>query len=44
MIKKCCGSDVAAYAKFLHVTYVRTATDGNLSVVAGLNFFAVATY
>ena len=47
MIKKCCGNDVAALAKLSHVTCVRTATDGNMSVVA-LNlekgFFAVATY
>ena len=47
MIKKCCGNDVAAFAKLSHVTYVRTATDGNMSV-GGLNlekgFFAVATY
>ena len=48
MIKKCCGNDVAAFAKLSHVTYVvRTANDGNMSVVA-LNlergFFAVATY
>ena len=49
MIKKCCGNDVAAFAAFeklSHVTYVCTATDGNMSVVA-LNFergfFAVAT-
>ena len=46
MIKKCCGNDVAAFAKLSHVTYVCTATDGNMSVVA-LNlekgFFAVAT-
>ena len=34
MIKKCCGNDVAAFAKLSHVTYVRTATDGNMSVVA----------
>ena len=47
MTKKCCGNDVAAFAKLSHVTYVCTATDGNMSVVA-LNlekgFFAVATY
>ena len=48
MIKKCCGNDVAAFAKLSHVTYVvRTAKDGSMSVVA-LNlergFFAVATY
>ena len=48
MIKKCCGNDVAAFAKLSHAcNYVRTATDGNVSVVA-LNlekgFFAVATY
>ena len=47
MIKKCCGNDVVAFAKLLDVTYVCTATDGNMSVVA-LNlekgFFAVATY
>ena len=47
MIKKCCGNDAAAFAKLSHVTYVCTATDGNMSVVA-LNFekgfFAVATY
>ena len=46
MIKKCCGNDVGAFAKLSHVTYVRTATDGNMSEVA-LNlkkgFFAVAT-
>ena len=34
MIKKCCGNDVAAFAKLSHLTYVRTATDGNVSVVA----------
>ena len=34
MIKKCCGKDVAAFAKLSHVTlYARTATDGNMSVV-----------
>ena len=38
MIKKCCGNDVAAFAKLSHVTYVRTAT--NLE----RGFFAVATY
>ena len=44
MIKKCCGNDVAAFAKLLYVTfYARTATDGNMSVV-GKGFFAVATY
>ena len=47
MIKKCCGNDVAAFAKLSYVPYVRTATDGNMSVVA-LNlekrFFALATY
>ena len=46
MIKKCCGNDVAAFAKLSNVTYVCTATDENMSVVA-LNlekgFFAVAT-
>ena len=31
MIKKCCGNDVAAFTKLSHVTYVRTATDGNVS-------------
>ena len=45
MIKKCCDNDVAAFAKLSHVTYVHTATDGNMSVVA-LNldkgFFALA--
>ena len=30
-------NDVGAFAKLSHVTYVRTATDGNMSVVA-LNF------
>ena len=34
MIKKCCGNDVAAFAKLSHLTYVRTATDGNMLVVA----------
>ena len=47
MIKKCCDNDVATFEKLSHVTYVRRATDGNISVVA-LNlekgFFAVATY
>ena len=47
MIKKCCGNDMAAFAKLSHITCVRTATDGNMSVVA-LNlekgFLAVATY
>ena len=44
MIKKCCGYDVAAFAKLSHVTlYARTATDGNMSVVEK-GFFAVATY
>ena len=46
MIKKCCGNDVAAFAKLSHVTlYARTctATDGNMSVVEK-GFFAVATY
>ena len=47
MIKKCCGNDVAAFAKLSHVRYVCTETVGNMSVVA-LNwekgFFAVATY
>ena len=43
MIKKCCGNDVAAFAKLSHVTlYARTATDGNMSVVEKV-FFAVAT-
>ena len=33
MIKKCCGNDVAAFAKLSYVTlYARTATDGNMSV------------
>ena len=42
MIKKCCGNDVAAFAKLSHVTlYARTATDGNMSKKG---FFAVATY
>ena len=28
MIKKCCGNDVATFAKLSHVTlYARTATD-----------------
>ena len=47
MIKKCCGNDVAAFAKLSHVTYVHTATNGNMSVVAPnleKGFFAVATY
>ena len=48
MIKKCCGNDVAAFAKLSHVTlYARTATDGNMSVVAlklEKGFFAAATY
>ena len=44
MIKKCCGNDVAAFAKLSHVTlYACTATDGNMSVVKK-GFFAVATY
>ena len=47
MIKKCCSNAVAVFTKLSHVTYVCTATDGNMSVVA-LNlekgFFAVATY
>ena len=47
MIKKCRGNDLAAFAKLWHVTYVRTATDASMAVVA-LNlekgFFAVATY
>ena len=34
MIKKCRGNDVAAFAKLSHLTYVRTATDGNMLVVA----------
>ena len=38
---------MAAFSKLSHITCVRTATDGNLSVVA-LNlekgFIAVATY
>ena len=41
------GNDVAAFAKLSHVTYVRTATDGNMSVVAlslEKGFFDVATY
>ena len=42
MIKKCCGNDVAAFAKLSYVT-ARTATDGNMSV-AEKGFFAVATY
>ena len=42
MIKKCCGNDVAAFAKLSHVTlYARTATDGNM---LKKGFFAVATY
>ena len=47
MIKKCCDNDLAAFAKLSHVTYVRKATDGNMSVVAinlEKGFFAVATY
>ena len=47
MIKKCGGNAVAAFTKLSHVTYVRTATDGNMSVVAlslEKGFFAVATY
>ena len=47
MVKKCYGNDVAALAKLPHVTYVRTVTDGNMSVVV-LNlekgFLAVARY
>ena len=44
MIKKCCGNDVAVFAKLSLVTlYARTATDGNMSVVKK-GFFAVATY
>ena len=44
MIKKCCGNDVAAFAKLSHVTlYACTVTDGNMSVVEK-GFFAVATY
>ena len=43
MIKKCCGNDVAAFAKLSHVTYVSRATDGNMSVVEK-GFFAVTTY
>ena len=44
MIRKCCGNDVAAFAKLSHVTlYARTATDRNMSVVQK-GFFAVATY
>ena len=44
MIKKCCGNDVAAFAKLSHVTlYPRTATNGNMSMVEK-GFFAVATY
>ena len=47
MIKKCCSNYMAAFAKLSHVTYVRTATDGNISVVA-VNLekgsFAAATY
>ena len=36
MIKKCCGNDVAAFAKLSHVTlYARTATDGNIYVSGG---------
>ena len=43
MIKKCCGNNVATFAKLSLVTlYARTVTDGNMSVVKG--FFAVATY
>ena len=34
MTKKCCSNGVAAFAKFSHTTYVRTATNGNMSVVA----------
>ena len=34
MIKKCCGNDEAAFSKLSHLTYVRTATDGNMLVVA----------
>ena len=47
MIKKCCSNKVAAFAKLSHVTYVRTATNGNMSVVAPnlkKGCFAVATY
>ena len=47
MIKKCCGNNIAAFVKLVPVTYVCTATDGNMSLVA-LNlekgFFGVATY
>ena len=44
MIKKCCGNDVAAFAKLSHVTlYARTATDGNMSVVEK-GFFAVTCW
>ena len=42
MIKKCCGNDVAAFAKLSHVTlYARTATDGNMSVVVMYQEFVV---
>ena len=47
MIKKCCGNDMAVFAKLSHVTCVRTATDEICQLVA-LNlekgFLAVATY
>ena len=44
MIKKCCGNDVAAFAKLSHVTlYARAATDGNMSVVEK-GFFAVVRF
>ena len=38
MIKKCCCNDVAAFAKLSHVTYLRTAIDVNMSVVALIKF------
>ena len=47
MIKKCCGNDVTAFAKLSHVTNVRTATDGNMAVVAlhlENGFFAAVLY
>ena len=32
MVKKCCGNDVAVFAKLSHVTlYARIATDGNIA-------------
>ena len=38
MIKKCCGNDVAAFAKLSHVTFICTYSDRRKYVSGGEKF------